>query len=128
MKLILIGSYSIEYLQNLAIDKSYSLKKHNVTDPFLSKNKQTVAFNETNLGKFVWYKPIKNENTLSFVYYIPKSDDAKSIYKNYVDFMIYFINSRDVGSFFENLRIKGWSTSISAKVIRKSTDFDLIVY
>ena len=42
--------------------------------------------------------------------------------------MIYFINSRDTGSFYENLRMKGWSTSISAKVIRKSIDFDLIVY
>ena len=51
-----------------------------------------------------------------------------NIYANYINFMIYFITSRDPNSLFENLRQKGLSNSISAKIIRKSTDFDLVIY
>ena len=85
------------------------------------------AFDAENLGKFIWYKPIKNENTLSLVFHIPRQSDS-DYYKDYTDFMIYYVNSREPGSYFESLRLAGWSTSITARVIRKSSDFDLVVY
>lgn len=61
------------------------------------------------------------------VFHIPRKNNS-DYFKDYLDFMIYYTNSREVGSYFESLRLSGWSTSISAKVIRKSSDFDLAVY
>jgi len=39
MKLILIGSQSLEELENLAIDKFYQVRKLNITEPFEEKDK-----------------------------------------------------------------------------------------
>lgn len=103
MKLILIGSQSLEELENLAIDKFQSVKRVNITEPFDKKGEQTPAFNSTNLGKYIWYRPIKSENTLNMVFHIPKENNA-NIYKDYVDFMIYFFTTRDDNTFFETIR------------------------
>ena len=93
----------MEELENLAIDKFQSVKKVNITEPFGKKGEQTPAFNSTNLGKYVWYRPIKSENTLNMVFHIPKENNT-NIYKDYVDFMIYFFTARDDGTFFETIR------------------------
>lgn len=126
MKLVLIGSQSLEELENLAIDKFYQVRQVNMTLPY-NVTGGPAAFDADNLGKFIWYKPIKNENALSMVFHIPRRDDS-DYYKDYMDFMIYYVNSREPGSYFESLRMAGWSTSITARVIKKSSDFDLVVY
>jgi secreted Zn-dependent insulinase-like peptidase len=80
------------------------------------------------LGKYVWYKPIRNENSLNLVFYIPRKGEKDDEYKDYINLMSYYISGRDKNSLFESIRLKGWCTTIYVRTIRKSNEFDMMYY
>ena len=59
---------------------------------------------------------------------VPRKGEKVDLYKDYINFMSYFVSSRDSKSLFESVRLKGWCTSIYVRTIRKSREFDLIYY